>query len=109
MFEELFTKPYHIEKYRTAPLAELRERYLRHLAEAGASRLTLRRIALDQVRLLQLLDLRDGEMVTVAQIEAAAPEWDRTRHHKLGHRLRTSQISTKRALSRATRWLRFLG
>ena len=92
-----------------APLVEPRERYLRHLAESGARRLTLRQIALDQVRLLQLLDLREGETVTVAQIQAVAPEWDRTRHHKLGHRLRTSQISTKRALSTATRWLRFLG
>ena len=50
-----------------------------------------------------------GGEVTVARIEAAAPKWDRTRHHKLGHRPRTSRKSTKRALSRVTRWLRFLG
>ncbi len=109
MFEELFTKPYHVERYRAAPLVEPRERYLRHLAEACASRLTLRQIALDQVRLLQLLDLREGEKIAVAQIQAVAPEWDRTRHHKLGHRPRTSRKSTKRALSRVTQWLRYLG
>ena len=109
MFEKLFTKPYTIRRYRTAPLVEPRERYLRHLAESGACRLTLRQIALDQVRLLQVLDLHEGEKVTVPQIEAIASEWDRTRHHKLGHRLRTSRKSTKRALSRVTRWLRFLG
>ena len=109
MFEKLFEKPDTIERYRAAPLVEPRERYLRHLAESGACRRTMRIIALDQVRLLQLLDLREGEKVTVARIEAVAPEWDRTRHHKLGHRLRTSRKSTKRALSRVTRWLRFLG
>ena len=109
MFEELFTHLGAIERYRAAPLAEPRERYLRHLAESGAARLTLRQIALDQVRLLQLLDLSEGETVTVAQIEAVAPEWDRTRHHKLGHRPRTSRKSLKCALSRVTRWLRFLG
>ncbi len=109
MFEELFKKPYHIEKYRAAPLVEPRERYLRHLAESGAARLTLRQIALDQVRLLQLLHLREGETVAVAQIEALAPEWDSTRHHKLGHRPRTSRKSVQLALSRVTRWLRFLG
>ena len=109
MFEELFKRPYHIEKYRAAPLVEPRERYLRHLAEVGTSRLVLRQNALDQVRLLQLLDLREGETVTVAQIQAVAPEWDRTRHNKLGHRPRTSRNSLKRALSRVTRWLRFLG
>ena len=58
MFEELFTKPNTIERYRAAPLVEPRERYLRHLAESGARRLTLRQIALDQVRLLHVLDLR---------------------------------------------------
>ena len=75
MFEELFTKPNTIERYRAAPLVEPRERYLRHLAESGARRLTLRQIALDQVRLLHVLDLREGGKVTVAQIEAIAPEW----------------------------------
>ena len=109
MFEQLFTKPGTIGRYQAAPLVEPRERYLRHLAECGASRLTLRQIALDQVRLLHVLDLSEGEKVTVSRIEAIAPKWDRTRHHKLGHRRATSQKSTKRALSRATRWLRFLG
>ena len=109
MFEQLFTKPGTIGRYQAAPLVEPRERYLRHLAESGASRLTLRQIALDQVRLLHVLDLSEGGKVTVSRIEAIAPKWDRTRHHKLGHRRATSQKSTKRALSRATRWLRFLG
>ena len=68
MFEELFTKPSTIERYQAAPLVEPRERYLRHLAESGARRLSLLQIALDQVRLLHLLDLSEGEMVTVPQI-----------------------------------------
>ena len=109
MFEKLFTEPSTIERYRAAPQVEPRERYLRHLAEAGASRYTLRQLALDQVRLLQLLDLREEEKVTVAQIEALAPEWDRTRLHKLGRKPRTSRKSLMRALSRVTQWLRFLG
>ena len=108
MFEELFKNPHTVQRYRAAPLVEPRERYLRHLAESGARRLTLRQIALDQVRLLHLLDLREGGKIAVAQIEAIAPKWDRTRHHKLGHRPRTSRKSLKRALSRVTRWLRFL-
>ena len=45
----------------------------------GARRLTLRQIALDQVRLLHLLDLREGGKIAVAQIEAIAPKWERTR------------------------------
>ncbi len=109
MFEELFTNSTIIERYRAAPLVEPRERYLRHLADSGASRRTLRLMALDQVRVLHVLDLKEGQKVSVAQIEAIAPEWDRTRCKKLGLRQRTTPKSTKRALKRLTRWLRFLG
>ena len=109
MFEELFKRPHTIKRYRAAPLVEPRERYFRHLAEAGACRRTLRLMACDQVRLIQGLGPREGETVTMAQIEAVAPEWDGTRHHKFGQRPWTSPRSTKCALGRATRWLRFLG
>ena len=84
MFEELFKNRTQSRDTGAAPLVEPRERYLRHLAESGARRLTLRQIALDQVRLLHLLDLREGGKIAVAQIEAIAPKWDRTRYHKLG-------------------------
>ena len=109
MFEELFTKPYNIERYRAAPLVEPRERYLRHLAESGARRLTLRQIARDQVRLLQVLDLREDEKVTVARIQATAPDWFHARLHRIGRRPPTTRKSTKRSLRRVIRWLRFLG
>ena len=109
MFEELFTNPSTIQSYRAAPVVEPRERYLRHLAEAGAARLTLRQLAHDQVRLLDVLDLHEGEKVTVAQIEATAPDWPQARRSRLGRRLPTTRKSTKRSLSRVIRWLRFLG
>ena len=110
MFEELFTNPGTIESYRAAPLVEPRERYLRHLAESGARRRTMRRIAFDQVRLLHVIDLREGEKVTVARIvEAVGPEWDGTCRRKLDRRPRTSRKSRERTLGRVTHWLRFLG
>ena len=109
MFEELFKRPYNIGRYRAAPLVEPRERYLRHLAESGASRLVLRQLALDQVRLLHILDLREGGKVTLARIEATAPDWFDARLHRLGRRPPTTEGSTKRSLSRVIRWLRFLG
>ncbi len=109
MFEELFTKTSTIERYEAAPLAEQRQRYLRHLAESGANRLTLRQIANDQLRLLHILDLSEGEKVSVAQIEATAPDWNCSRRYRIGRRPRASRKSIKRSLSRVTRWLRFLG
>ncbi|MYF69910.1 MAG: tyrosine-type recombinase/integrase [Proteobacteria bacterium] len=109
MFEELFEIPDTIERYRAAPLAEPRELYLRHLADFGAGRLTLRQIALDQIRLLDVLDLHEGEKVSVAEIEATEPDWAHARRPRLGRSLPTTRKSAKRSLSRVIRWLRFLG
>ena len=109
MFEELFTNPGTIESYRAAPLVEPRERFLRQLAGSGARRRTMRAVALDQVRLLHDLDLKEGETVTLARIvEAIALGWDGTRRNK-GRRPRTSRKSAKQSLANVTRWLRFLG
>ena len=109
MFEKLFTKPFTIERYRSAPLAEHRRRYLRHLATQGAARLTLRQIANDQVRLLCILDLKEGERISVSRIEATAADWPHARVYRVGRRLRSSRRSVKYALGRIVRWLRFLG
>ena len=60
MFEEIFF-PRTAEKHRAAPLAEQRERYLRHLQEFGTSRSTLRKCANDQLSLIRLLNLRGDD------------------------------------------------
>ena len=61
MFEELFAIPAFVKKYRAAPLAEPRARYLRHLKELGACRTTLRKSANNQLSLVRLLDMREGD------------------------------------------------
>ena len=60
MFEEIFF-PRTAERYRAAPLVEQRERYLVHLRETGARRATLRKCANDQLSLVRLLNLKEGE------------------------------------------------
>ena len=109
MFEKLFTKAFTIERYRSAPLAEHRRRYLKHLAALGAARLTLRQIANDQVRLLSILDLKEGERISVSRIEATAANWPRARVCAVGRRAPSTRQSVKKSLSRVIRWLRFLG
>ena len=109
MFEKLFTKAFTIERYRSAPLAEHRRRYLRHLAALGAARLTLRQIAHDQVRLLCNLDLKEGERISVSRVEATGASWPHARVYRVGRRPPSSRQSVKKSLSRVIRWLRFLG
>ena len=107
MFEKFFTTPETVERYRAAPLAGDRLRYLRHREETGASRMTLQRIAIDQLRLVHLLDLKEGEIVEFSQIEAAAIEWSRPEVHRSGQP--ASPEATAAFTGRAVRWLRFVG
>jgi integrase/recombinase XerD len=106
MFEAIFF-PRTAERYRTAPLSEPRAQYLRHLNEMGACRTTLRKNANDQVSLVRLLDLQEGDQVSIAQIQAAAAAWAMPK----GHRYARAASPKARALfvSRGIQWMRFLG
>ena len=62
MFDDIFFT-HTAERYRAAPLVKQRERYLVHLKATGARRSTLRKCANDQLSLVRLLDLKDGDPV----------------------------------------------
>lgn len=107
MFKKLFMTPETVERYRAAPLTQDRLRYLRYREETGASHVTLQRIAIDQPRLVYLLDLNEGENVELSQIEAAAVEWSRPEVRRSGQP--ASPEATAAFTGRAIRWLRFVG
>ena len=109
MFEDLFKETGTIERYRAGPLAEQRLSYLRHLADSGASRRTLKLVAIEQARLVRLLDLTEGDTVGIAQIDAAVAEWSRPGPHRYHATVPTSAGSRQRVVRGAIRWLRFLG
>lgn len=106
MFDNIFF-PHTVEKYRAAPLVEQRERYLIHLKVSGATRSTLRKCANDQLSLVRLLDLKDGERVSRSRIEAAAALWSRPRGRRCD---RAASPKTRgRFINHGVRWLSFLG
>ena len=111
MFEELFTQSWTIERYHKAPLAQHRVRYLRYLRDLGAKRLTLRKLAVDQLHLVHLLDLKEAQPISVAHIEAAATEWARPDRQRYLRRrsFPASRTSTITFFGNGVRWLRFLG
>ena len=94
MFQNLYTDPQTIERYRAAPLLEERLYYLRHFAEAGARLSTLRSIAGDQITLIRLLDLRKGSRVTAAKVKDAV------------NRSGLESERRQSLLGRSIRWLR---
>lgn len=106
MFENLFERSHTIEKYRSAPLYEDRLRYLVHVADGGAAPRTLYGIAYFQLNLVRLLDLREGERVTLPRLAAVADaQFDRKGYS--GGRGTRSRASSE-FLGHALRWLRFL-
>jgi hypothetical protein len=106
MFDEIFFHR-NAHRYRAAPLAEQRERYLRHLQELGTSRSSLRKCANDQLGLLRLVDLRGNNPVSIHQIEAAAAVWCQPNGRKCSRP--ASSKARARFVSRGIQWLRFLG
>src|SRR3954451_3374181 len=106
VFDDIFF-PHTTEKYRAAPLVEQRERYLVHLKATGATRSTLRKCANDQLSLVRLLDLKDGDRVSRSQIEVAAALWSQPRGRRCDRA--ASRKTRDRFVSHGVRSLGFLG
>ncbi|MXW85325.1 MAG: tyrosine-type recombinase/integrase [Boseongicola sp. SB0667_bin_21] len=107
MFETLFARPDIVRCYRAAPLPDERLGYLEHCAQGGASLQTLCTIAAHQVSLVRLLDLHEGERVSVTRVEAAADQWSLPGGRRCSRP--ASSEARKRFVGHAERWLRFAG
>ena len=107
MFETLFTRPGFAERYRAAPLLDERLGYLEHCAQGGAPRQTLRTIAVRQVNLVRLLDLHEGDRVSVTSVAAAADQWSLPGGRRCSRP--ASSVARQRFIGHAERWLRFAG
>jgi integrase/recombinase XerD len=106
MFDDIFFART-AERYRAAPLVEQRERYLVHLKATGARRTTLRKCANDQLSLVCLLDLTEGDRVSRSQVEAAATLWSQPKGRRC--EWTASPKTRDRFVSHGVRWLAFLG
>jgi integrase/recombinase XerD len=105
MFERLIKTPVVLERYRGAPLATERDRFLRHFEEQGHSYARLLGVNWTLMAIAIYTKWHDGEICR-AEIEAAADSWlaSRVRHHKTvraGHGLKQDFVSI------ATQFLRF--
>ena len=106
MFDDLFTHPGIIGRYRDAPLLDERLSYLVHSAEGGARRGTLRTIAAHQFNLVHLLDLRARERVSFTRIQAAAVQWSLPGGRRCLRPAEPEQC--QRFFGHAVRWLHFV-
>jgi integrase/recombinase XerD len=107
LFADLFKRPSAVERYQNAPFAESRLRYLRHCAEEGAARRTLRKIAAYQLIIMDCLDLTSGSEVHPEQIEAAADQW--VSRQPAYHSQKDARASRVCFMAQAKHWLHFMG
>lgn len=109
MFEVLFTRPYAIARHRNGPLAEQRRRYLADCAEHGTAIPTLWVLAHYLLTIAKYLKLgkRGNELISMAEVEAAAARWAGRRHRP--PKMQTKFFAHRRFLCHARRWLQFMG
>ena len=106
MFDQLFSRPRAVEQYLQAPLLEPRLQYLHCCAAQGATRATLRNIAVYQRAIIRSMDLPVTGKVRPQQIHAAADHW--ISRKPAYHAQTDGKASRVRFVSTAIRWLGFL-
>jgi len=107
MFETLFHYPAIIDRHRSGPFAEARERFLEHRNSQGSARTTLQRCAQELLVVAERIDLTNGKTVELAAIETAAELWARDQRQ----RQRADGLRWPRDffIKTARDWLNFLG
>jgi hypothetical protein len=85
MFDQIFQRSDALRRELSGPLREARLAYLRHRAEQGAPRSTLRKLAQYLLVVTERLNLQPCGTVTSTQIERAADQWARRQiqHHEI--------------------------
>lgn len=104
MFERFLKDPNALARQRNGPLAEERRRYLARCIEERKSWETLRGTAAYILVIAETLRLaeRPGELITRAEIDAAAEEW-------VNRPLKRDKERMLVFTGHAIRWLKFLG
>src|SRR5437868_858925 len=107
MFHQLYNRESTAEHHFASPLVDERLRYLRHCAEQGCTRGTLRGTASMLLTLIKKLGLRNKREISIEEIRTAGKRWAsrKPRHSSIKHGLRSERQFT----SVAVNWLRFIG
>jgi site-specific recombinase XerD len=108
MFERLVKTAHVAERYRKAPLAQERERYLEHLHRSGHSHDRLKRVNHLLLAVVERTKINGKTPILVADLFEAAGKWvaQTARSSTLPRSIHGAQIDF---VSSASGWLRFLG
>jgi integrase/recombinase XerD len=107
MFDELYNHPHALARHRGAPYAEERRRLLAALAAQGSTPAVLRGIASELLVIVDRIQLKGTEKITLPEIDTAADRWARQEVR----RGRTTLVKHSKGffIHVAKKWFRFLG
>ena len=108
MFDKLFRSQAVVQRHLSSAFLQERLEYLQYCANQGYSVITLRGLAADLLLIQNLLGLaRSSDCLGPAAVQAGVSRWvdRRPRHFKY----KNGRRGREQLLSRAVRWLRFLG
>ncbi len=100
MFEELYSDEAARRRHRSAPFADERERYLRHCADLGGTRATLRAKSAALLWLSGHLEPSASQGIDLKQLQKIA---------QVGQSIYKGATTARRLIDIARPWLRFLG
>jgi site-specific recombinase XerD len=108
MFDKLFRRRAVVRRHLSSPLLQERLEYLQYCANQGYSLTTLRELAADLLLIQNLLGLAtSSDSLGLAAVQAGVNRWVHRRPRPFNHK--NGRRGREQVLSRAVRWLRFLG
>jgi site-specific recombinase XerD len=108
LFESFIGRVEWIRRYKTGPLLEERDAFLRHLHNEGHSVRRLRVYNKYLLPIAELIDLSENTLVTSEQVMRAAAIWSK-QHCRASSKVRTRLHDKHEFCRLAMKWLRFLG
>lgn len=108
MFDQLFKRPYYLNRHIHAPFLEERIKYLQIHAEQGNVIQSIRDVAQYLLRIIEFLNLKSNKSVGLAEIEQAADKWARYQS-KHPQKRRPFSLKAKECFTwHAIRWLKMI-
>ena len=108
MLDKLFRSRAVVQRHLGSPLLQERLEYLQHCANQGYSLTTLRELAADLLLIQNLLGLAmSSDSLGLAAVQAGVNRWVQRRPRSFNYK--NGRRGRVQVLSRAVRWLRFLG
>lgn len=110
MFEEFIKHPFWLKRHQEGPMAAERESFLRHLVEEGRSISTLRQIISEMYRAAELLDLKEGQFVTLDDLQVLGEHWiNEPRKSRKKREICSYHQMKTLFIGHIKDWLRFIG